>query len=339
MKKPVRVAVTGAAGQITYNLLFSIASGEMLGPDTPVALNLLEIPAVLPSLRGVVMELEDCAFPLLKDVVATDNPDVAFTNANWALLVGAKPRGKGQERKDLIRENGPIFTTQGKAIEKNAASDVRVLVVGNPCNTNCLIARQNARSIPDDRWFAMMRLDHNRAMAQLAQKAGAGVADVTRVTIWGNHSNTQFPDFFQTRIQGRSAREVIKDDTWLRGEFVSSVQKRGAAVIDARGKSSAASAANAAWSHVRTFVHGTGPDDWTSAAVISDGSYGIPKGLCAGFPVRVRAGEVQADGVQAGGRWEIVQGLDMDPFAREKIQASVKELEEERAVVADLLPR
>ncbi len=328
MQKPVSVAVTGAAGQISYNLLFSIASGEMLGPETPVVLKLLEIPVALPSLRGVVMEIEDCAFPLLKDVVATDDPETAFRDINWALLVGAKPRGKGQERKDLIRENGPIFVGQGKALQK-AASDVRILVVGNPCNTNCLIARKNAPDIPDDRWFAMTRLDHDRAVAQLARKAGAAVAEVTQASIWGNHSATQYPDFFHARIRGKPAREVIQEDVWLKGEFIAIVQKRGAAVIEARGKSSAASAAHAAWSHARTFTRGTAPGDWTSAAVVSDGSYGVPRGLISSFPVRV----------DARGKWEIVRGLEIDRFAREKIDASIKELEEERAVVTDLLGR
>jgi malate dehydrogenase len=326
MAQPVRVAVTGAAGQIAYNLLFSIGSGEMLGPKTPVVLQLLEITPALGALRGVAMELEDCAFPLLEGVVTTDDPETAFRDANWALLVGAKPRGKGQERKDLIRENGPIFVGQGKALQK-AAADIRVLVVGNPCNTNCLIARRNAPRIPDDRWFAMTRLDHNRAQSILAKKAGVGIGEVTNVTIWGNHSTTQFPDFAHARIGGRPATEVIRDGAWLRGEFISSVQKRGAAVIEARGKSSAASAANAVLGHVRSFVNPSPAGDWTSAAVVSDGSYGVPAGLISSFPIRSKGRE----------GWEMVKGLELDAFAKEKLTASIKELEEERAVVADLL--
>ncbi len=326
MTQPVRVAVTGAAGQIAYNLLFSIGAGEMLGPKTPVVLQLLEITPALGALRGVAMELEDCAFPLLEGVVTTDDPVTAFRDANWALLVGAKPRGKGQERKDLIRENGPIFVGQGKALQK-AAADIRVLVVGNPCNTNCLIARRNAPKIPDDRWFAMTRLDHNRAQSILAKKAGVGVGEVTNVTIWGNHSTTQFPDFAHARIGGRPATEVIRDESWLRGEFISSVQKRGAAVIEARGKSSAASAANAVLGHVRSFVNPSPAGDWTSAAVVSDGSYGVPAGFISSFPIRSKGRE----------GWEMVKGLDLDAFAKEKLTASVKELEEERSVVADLL--
>jgi len=326
MTQPVRVAVTGAAGQIAYNLLFSIGAGEMLGQQTPVVLQLLEITPALGALRGLAMELEDCAFPLLKDIIATDDPEIAFRDANWALLVGAKPRGKGQERKDLIRENGPIFVGQGKALQK-AAPDIHVLVVGNPCNTNCLIARRNAPRIPDDRWFAMTRLDHNRAQSILAKKAGVGVGEVTNVTIWGNHSTTQFPDFVHARVRGRPAPEVIRDETWLRGEFISTVQKRGAAVIEARGKSSAASAANAVLGHVRSFVNPSPAGDWTSAAVVSDGSYGVPAGLISSFPIRSKG----------NGNWEMVKGLDLDAFAKEKLSASIRELEEERSVVADLL--
>jgi malate dehydrogenase len=327
MKDPVRVAVTGAAGQIAYNLIFSIASGEMLGRDTPVVLKLLEITPAMQALEGVAMEIDDCAFPLLKELVLTDKPETAFEGVNWALLVGAKPRGKGQERKDLIRENGPIFVGQGKALRR-AAQDVRVLVVGNPCNTNCLIARRNAPEVPDDRWFAMTRLDHNRAQTMLAKKAGAAIADVTNVSIWGNHSTTQYPDAAHARIRGKPAAEAIRDAAWLRGDFVTAVQKRGAAVIEARGKSSAASAANAALGHVRTFaIEPSAAGDWTSAGVISDGSYGIPKGLCASFAVRSKG----------RGAWELVQGLEHDADARARIAASVKELEEERAVVADLL--
>lgn len=324
--QPVRVAVTGAAGQIAYNLLFSIAAGQMFGPRQPVILQLLEIPPALPSLRGTAMELEDCAFPLLRDIICTDSPETAFREANWVLLVGAKPRVKGQERKDLILDNGPIFTGQGKALAKAAASDIRILVVGNPCNTNCLIARSNGREIPDDRWFAMTRLDHNRAVAQLARKAGASVTDVSRVTIWGNHSATQFPDYFHAQIQGKPAAEVIKDARWLEEQFIPIVQKRGATVIEARGKSSAASAANAVIDHVRSLSEPSPRNDWTSAAVVSDGSYDIPKGLLSSFPIR-----------STGKGWEIVQGLSINDFARNKISASIAELEEERQIVKGLL--
>jgi malate dehydrogenase len=325
MSSPIHVAITGAAGQIAYNLLFSVGSGAMFGPERKVVLKLLEIQPAMKALEGVAMEIEDCAFPPLSGLVLTDDPAVAFRDANWALLVGSKPRGPGQERKDLIRENGPIFVSQGKALAR-AAADVRILVVGNPCNTNCLIARRNAPQIPDERWFAMTRLDHNRAVSLLAKKAGAAVAEVRKVTIWGNHSTTQFPDASQAQVRGQPAGEVIRDDKWLRDEFVTKVQKRGAEVLQARGKSSAASAANAALDHVRSFELGTADDGWTSAAVVSDGSYDIPKGLVASFPVRVR-----------GGRWEIVRGLAMSEFGRAKIAASVCELEEERGVVADLL--
>jgi malate dehydrogenase len=327
MKAPIRVAVTGGAGQIAYNLIFSVASGEMLGPDQPVALSLLEIPVAMDGLKGVAMEIEDCAFPLLTDVTLTSDPVEAFRGAGWALLVGSKPRQKGMERNDLIRENGPIFTTQGKALSDQAAPDVRILVVGNPCNTNCLIAQRNAPRIPKNRWFAMTRLDHNRAMAQLARQAKRPVASVTNVTIWGNHSATQYPDFQQARIDGKPAPEVIRDRAWLEGEFITGVQQRGAKVIEARGKSSAASAANAALGHVRTFVQGTPAGDWTSAAVVSDGSYGVPEGLVSSFPIRV----------QKGGEWEIVQGLDLGDFGRDRLRKSVAELEAEREVVRDLL--
>lgn len=327
MKAPVRVAVTGAAGQIAYNLLFSIANGDMLGSDQPVALNLLEIPPAMDALHGVALELDDCAFPLLTDMVLSSDPEEAFRDVNWALLVGSKPRGKGMERGDLIRENGPIFVSQGRAIDKAAASDVRVLVVGNPCNTNCLIAMNNAPGIPRNRWFAMTRLDHNRALAQLAKKADCAVTDVTQMTIWGNHSTTQFPDFVHARIRGKPAQEAIGERDWLEGEFQSRVQKRGAEIIQARGKSSAASAANAAKDHVATFTTRITQDDWTSAAVCSDGSYGVPEGLISSFPVRV------AD----GGEWEIVQGLDLDDYCTAKLQVSVAELDSERDIVSDLL--
>ena len=325
MTSAVKVAVTGAAGQIAYNLLFSIGSGELLGPDQPVVLKLLEIPPAMKVLEGVVMELSDCAFPLLEDIVATDDAATAFDGVSWALLVGSRPRGKGMERKELIRENGPIFVGQGKALQRGAG-DIRVLVVGNPCNTNCLIARHHAPEIPDDRWFAMTRLDHNRAVAQLAGKSGRHVTEVTGVTIWGNHSSTQYPDFTHARIGGQPASEVVGDEEWLKGEFISRVQKRGAEIIEARGKSSAASAANAAVDHVRTFTRGTPADDWTSAAVVSDGSYDVPEGLLSSFPVRATSSG-----------WEVVQGLEIDAFSRERLEASVRELQEEKAVVADLL--
>ncbi|HLU50357.1 MAG TPA: malate dehydrogenase, partial [Planctomycetota bacterium] len=313
------------AGQIAYNLLFTIASGGVFGPERQVVLKLLEIPQAMTALEGVAMEIADCAFPLLAGLELTDDPNKAFSGVDWALLVGSKPRGKGQERSDLIRENGPIFVSQGRALER-AARGVRILVVGNPCNTNCLIARHHAPDIPDDRWFAMTRLDHNRAIAQLAAKAGRPVTAVRKVTIWGNHSATQYPDFVRAEIDGRPATEAIQDEQWLRGEFLRRVQQRGAAIIEARGKSSAASAANAAVDHVRTFTFGTPEGDWTSAAVVSDGSYGVPRGLISSFPIRAtRSG------------WEIVQGLEIDAFSREKIDASVRELEEERSVVSDLL--
>jgi malate dehydrogenase len=325
MKAPIRVAVTGAAGQIAYNLLFSIGNGDVFGPEQPVHLSLLEIPPAMDALEGVAMELEDCAFELLAGVSLSSDPKLAFKDVSWALLVGSKPRGKGMERGDLIRENGPIFVGQGQALE-GAASDVRILVVGNPCNTNCLIAMRNAPSIPKDRWFAMTRLDHNRAAAQLADKAGRPVSDVTNVSIWGNHSATQFPDYFHAKINGVAATEVIQERDWLEGDFISRVQKRGAEIIQARGKSSAASAANAVIGHMRSMTFGTPADDWTSAAICSDGSYGVPEGLISSFPLRV-----------AGGSWQIVEGLEHDAFAQKKIEASIRELEEERAVVQDLL--
>ncbi len=283
---PIRVAVTGGAGQIGYSLLFRIASGAMFGPNQPVILHLLEIEPALPALQGVVMELDDCAFPLLKGVVATASLDEGFRNVNWALLVGSVPRKAGMERKDLLGINGKIFIGQGHAIEKNAAADVRVLVVGNPCNTNCLIAMNNAPKIPRDRFHAMTRLDENRAKSQLARKAGVDITAVTNVAIWGNHSATQYPDFYNSRISGRPAAEVITDEAWLKGEFISSVQQRGAAIIKARGASSAASAANAVVDTVRSVVEPTAAGDWHSVAVCSDGSYGIDKGLICSFPIR-----------------------------------------------------
>ena len=279
MKSPVKVAVTGAAGQIGYSLLFRIASGTMLGPDQPVELYLIEIPPVLPALEGVVMELEDCAFPLLKRIVPTADLNEGFNGVNWALLVGSVPRKQGMERKDLLGINGKIFTGQGQAIAKNAAADIRILVVGNPCNTNCLIAMNNAKDIPSDRWFAMTRLDENRAKAQLATKAGVHSSQVTNLTIWGNHSSTQYPDFYNAKIDGKPATEVIKDEAWFKETFIPTVQQRGAAIIKARGASSAASAANAAVDTVRTLVTPTAAGDWYSVAICSDGSYGVEKGL------------------------------------------------------------
>ena len=326
MTDPVRVAVTGAAGQIGYALLFRIASGQMLGPDQPVILQMLEIPQAVAALEGVVMELDDCAFPLLAGTVATDDAARAFDGTDYALLVGAMPRKQGMERADLLSANGAIFTAQGQALSGSAGPDVRVLVVGNPANTNALIAMNNAPNIPDGQFTAMTRLDHNRAIAQLAAKAGAPVADVTRMTIWGNHSATQYPDVFHAEVAGKPAFDAAGgDQAWLEGEFIPTVQQRGAAVIQARGLSSAASAANAAIDHMRSWALGTAEGDWASMAVPSDGSYGVPEGLVSGFPVTC-----------AGGRYEIVGGLDIDDFSRGRIDASVAELGAERDTVADL---
>ncbi|HEY8526242.1 MAG TPA: malate dehydrogenase [Acidimicrobiales bacterium] len=326
MKDPVRVAVTGAAGQIGYALLFRIASGEMLGEDQPVVLQLLEIPQAVGALEGVRMELEDCAFPLLAGVVTTDDPNTAFADVNYALLVGAMPRKAGMERSDLLSANGAIFTAQGKALSDNAADDVKVLVVGNPANTNALIAQQNAPNIPAERFTAMTRLDHNRAIAQLAAKTGASVADITRMTIWGNHSATQYPDVFHAEVGGKSAWQAAGEDRdWLENDFIPTVQQRGAKVIEARGSSSAASAANAAIGHVRSWALGTPEGDWVSMAVPSDGSYGVPDGLVSGFPCTCK-----------DGRYEIVQGLDIDDFSRARIDASVAELASERDTVKEL---
>jgi malate dehydrogenase len=323
------VAVTGAAGQIGYALLPRIASGEMLGPERELILQLVEIPPAMEALGGVAMELADCAFPLLRDVVVTSDPRAGFEGANLVLLVGAKPRGKGQERSDLIRDNGPIFVEQGRAIAEVAADDVRVAVVGNPANTNALIALSNAGGVPPERFTAMTRLDQNRAMAQLAEKAGTGVDRVSNVAIWGNHSATQYPDFEHARIDGRPVEDAIGDRGWLEGDFITTVQQRGAAVIETRGQSSALSAANALVDHVRAWCGGapTPGDDWVSMAVPSDGSYGVEEGVVCGFPVRT-------DGK---GSWSIVEGLDLSDFAREQIDVSVAELREERAVVEDLL--
>ncbi|HLI14976.1 MAG TPA: malate dehydrogenase [Acidimicrobiales bacterium] len=325
-RRPLRVAVTGAAGQIGYSLVFRIAAGEAFGPDQPVELRLLEIEPAMPALEGVVMELEDCAFPLLTDVVATTDLARAFDGASFALLVGSVPRKAGMERKDLLGVNGAIFRPQGRALAEHGASDLRVLVVGNPCNTNCLIARSNAPEVPAERFFAMTRLDENRAKSQLARKAQVPVRAVTNVAIWGNHSSTQFPDFAHARIDGRPAPEVIPERAWLEGEFISTVQQRGAAVIQARGASSAASAANAAIDSVRSIVSPTPPGDWCSLAVVSHGEYGIPEGLQFGFPVR-------SDGTA----WSVVEGLEHDEFARERIRITTEELLAERAEVLDLL--
>jgi len=324
---PIRVAVTGAAGQIGYSLLFRIASGGVFGPDQPVALNLIEIEPGMKALEGVCMELDDCAFPLLTDIRPTSDLDAGFDGANWALLVGSVPRKAGMERGDLLGINGKIFTGQGRAIEKNAADDVRVLVVGNPCNTNCLIAMNNAQDVPQDRWFAMTRLDENRAAAQLAAKANRQVSEVTNVTIWGNHSATQYPDYYNARIGGVAAPEVIADDTWAHVDFIPTVQQRGAAIIQARGASSAASAANAAIDTVKSLTTSTAEGQWNSVCVSSDGSYGTKEGLITSFPIR-----------SDGQNWEIVQDLPINDFAREKIDASVNELAEERELVSDLLP-
>ena len=324
-KDPVRVAVTGPAGNIGYSLIFRIASGEMLGPDQPVILQLLEIPPVMPALQGVVMELDDCAFPLLRGVVQTDDPNVAFGDADVALLVGSMPRKKGMERSDLLEANGAIFTVAGKALSDNAAPGIRVLVVGNPANTNALIAMNNAPKIEPTRFSAMMRLDHNRAKSQIAAKAGAHSSDVTNVTIWGNHSATQYPDIFHAKVSGKPAAEVVGDQGWIEKEFIPTVQQRGAAIIEARGSSSAASAANAAMDHVRDWMLGTPANDWVSMGVASDGSYGVPEGLIAGFPCTATSGD-----------WSIVQGLDLDDFSRQRVDASVAELVEERDIVAGM---
>jgi malate dehydrogenase len=327
VNQPIHVTVTGAAGQIGYSLLFRIGSGDMLGADQPVVLRLLEIEPAMKALQGVVMELDDCAFPLLADVVATSDLEEAFDGTSWALLVGSVPRKQGMERGDLLAVNGGIFGPQGRAIAARAAADVRILVVGNPCNTNCLIARSNAPDVPEDRWFAMTRLDENRAKSQLAKKAAAPVAEVTNMAIWGNHSATQFPDFAHARIRGKLVPEVVSDRDWLRGEFISTVQKRGAAVIEARGLSSAASAANAAVDSVRGVHFGTRPGDWTSLAVVSRGEYGVPEGLQFGFPV-----------TSDGRNWNVVEGLQHDDFAQEKIRLTTEELLQERELVKDLVP-
>ncbi len=322
---PVKVAVTGAAGAIGYALLFRIASGQMLGPDTPVALSLLEIPQAVKAAEGTAMELDDCAFPLLSSVDITDDPNTAFDGVSVALLVGARPRTKGMERGDLLEANGGIFKPQGQALNAHAASDLKVLVVGNPANTNALIAQANAPDIPKERFTAMVRLDHNRAIAQLSAKAGVAVSDITNMTIWGNHSATQYPDVFHAKVKGQGAAETVNDQQWIENDFLPTVQKRGAAIIEARGASSAASAANAAVDHVHDWVLGTPDGDWVSMAIPADGSYGISEGVITGYPVTC-----------SGGEYTIVDGLEIDDFSRGKIDASVKELREERDAVKQL---
>ena len=322
---PVRIAVTGAAGQIGYSLLFRLASGALLGPDTPLELRLLEITPALGAAEGVAMELNDCAFPLLAGIEISDDANVAFDRVSLALLVGSRPRTKGMERGELLEANGAIFTAQGKALNESAAADVRVLVVGNPANTNALIAMRNAPDIPDERFTAMTRLDHNRAIAQLAARTGSAVDAITRMTIWGNHSATQYPDIFHAQVDGRAAAEVVDDQSWLENDFIPTVQQRGAAIIAARGSSSAASAASAAIDHVHDWVSGSAQGDWVSMAVPSDGSYGVPEGLMSSFPC-----------VCSAGAYDIVQGLDIDDFSRGRIDASVAELGEERDAVAAL---
>ncbi len=325
MSNTVKVAVTGAAGNIDYSLLFRLGSGEVFGPDTNVELQLLEIEAALPALEGVVMELNDCAFPQLDKITITSDANVGFDGVNWAILVGAAPRKAGMERNDLLTVNGGIFVGQGKALLK-AASDVRTIVVGNPCNTNCLIAMNNAKDIPRERWFALTALDENRAKSQLADKAGVHSRDVTNMTIWGNHSATQYPDFYNAKINGKAVTDVISDLNWLQTDFISTVQKRGAAIIKARGASSAASAANGAIDNIKKLISPTAEGDWFSAAVPSDGSYGVPEGLVFGYPLR-------SDGTN----YEIVQGVELNDFGQEKFKATQTELEEEKAAVQDML--
>ncbi|MFJ2936232.1 malate dehydrogenase [Streptomyces sp. NPDC087219] len=324
-RTPVNVTVTGAAGQIGYALLFRIASGHLLGADVPVKLRLLEIPQGVKAAEGTAMELDDCAFPLLKGIDIFDDPNKGFEGANIGLLVGARPRGPGMERGDLLAANGGIFKPQGQAINAHAADDIKILVVGNPANTNALIAQQSAPDVPAERFTAMTRLDHNRALTQLAKKTGSSVTDIKRLTIWGNHSATQYPDIFHAEIAGKNAAEIVNDEAWLADDFIPTVAKRGAAIIDARGASSAASAANAAIDHVHTWVNGTAAGDWTSMGIPSDGSYGVPEGLISSFPVTC-----------TDGKYEIVQGLEINDFSRGRIDASVKELSEERDAVREL---
>ncbi len=326
MTETIRVAVTGAAGNIGYAIAFRIANGDLFGPDQPVILHMLEITPALKALEGVAMELDDCAFPLLQGMVLTDSADQAFAGVNWALLIGARPRGKGMERKDLLEANGAIFKPQGEAINKGAASDVRVLVVGNPANTNCLIAMRNAPDVPRERFTAMTRLDHNRALTQLAQKTGVPVTQVKKMTIWGNHSSTQYPDAYHAEIGGKPAAAVVGDDSWIRETFIPTVQKRGAAVIEARGQSSAASAANAAINHVQSWVRGTAAGDWVSMAIPSTGAYGSPDGVIFSYPVTIR-----------NGQYQIVEGLSLSDFDRQLIAATSQELVEERDAVAAMI--
>jgi malate dehydrogenase len=327
MSNPIRVAVTGAAGQVAYAMLGRLASGEVFGPDRKVILQLLEIPQAMPALEGVAMELDDCGFPTLADIVLTDDPDRAFQDVNWALLVGSFPRKQGMERKDLLGINGKIFVGQGRALAERASGDVRILVVGNPCNTNCLVAYRNGREIPAERWSAMTRLDHNRARSALAKKAGVAVEQVTRVAIWGNHSSTQYPDFVNARIDGRPAVEVIGDRRWLEDTFVPQCQGRGAAVLKARGASSALSAASGVLDHIKGLLSPTPADDWLSAAVVSRGEYSVPPGLVFSYPCRNCQGEYQ-----------VVEGVTLDDFGRQKFQTTLHELLEERDAVKDLLP-
>ena len=324
------MAVTGAAGQIGYSLLFRIASGQMFGAQRPVRLHLIEIDPAMRALEGVLMELEDCAFPLLKDIEATSNLDAGFDGVNWAILVGSVPRKAGMERKDLLGINGKIFVEQGRALQRNADDNVRTLVVGNPCNTNCLIAAANAPEVPQNRWFAMTRLDENRAKSQLARKASAEVATVSRLAVWGNHSATQYPDFANAKIDGQPAAAIINDDQWLQGDFIRTVQQRGGAIIQARGSSSAASAANAIVDTVHSILHPTPNDEWHSLCLASNGEYGVPKGLVCSFPVRVQ---------NAGGEPQVVENLLLNAFSREKIGLSVNELKEEKAAVLEHLPK
>jgi malate dehydrogenase len=324
MSQPVKVTVTGAAGAICYSLLFRIASGQLLGPDRPVELRMLEITPALQAVEGVAMELEDSAFPLLAGMEITDDANVAFDGASLALLVGAKPRGKGMERSDLLQENGGIFGPQGEAINSHAADDIRVLVVGNPANTNCLIAMSHAPDVPNERFTAMTRLDHNRAVAQLAKKAGCELTDISDMAVWGNHSPTMYPDLFNAKVNGQVAAEVVNDQEWLENDFLPTVGKRGAAIIDARGASSAASAASAAIDHMRDWVRGS--DGWVSMAIPSTGDYDVEEGIICSFPVTC-----------SGGEYEVVQGVELNDFSREKIQVSVDELKEEREAVKDLI--
>ena len=326
MNSPVRVTVTGAAGQISYSLLFRIAAGEMLGPNQPVILQMLEITPALDALKGVAMELEDCAFPLVAGIVCTDQADIAFKDSDYAFLVGARPRGPGMERKDLLEANAAIFSAQGKAINDNASRDIKVLVVGNPANTNALITQRNAPDIDPRQFTAMTRLDHNRAMSQIAEKAGKSINDVKNMTIWGNHSATQYPDLHHAKVEGQLAIDMV-DQAWYEQDFIPTVQQRGAAIIKARGASSAASAANAAIAHMHTWVQGTDSDDWVSMGVYSDGSYGIAEGLIYSFPCTCEAGD-----------WKIVQGLEINDFSRDKMSATEQELTEEKEGVAHLLP-